>query len=248
MNRILEALALPPESMVNMRVSKKMLAEQAGVAMGDRRVIQNGIESCMWIAALKPENIAVPVFKDDMREYLEIAVISLILRPGVKSTRIQELVHRAVPYPVFLVAQDDTDIILSVGHKRASLGEKNSVVLEILAQTRLQEHEDFLLTALSVARQPKKNMFAFYQGWVACVQAANIAAISGVYAPALTLKGHAEQQAALAEYERLETEIATLTALAKKEKQMPRLVALNEEISRLKHKQHEAAQRLSILH
>ena len=246
MNSVLEALALPPESMVNMRVAKKILAEQADFAAGDRRAMHDGIEACTWVAALKPENIAVPVFKDAQREYLEISVLSLTLRSGAKAaSRIQELVHRAVPYPVLLITQTEAGVIVSGGHKRASLGEKSAVVLEGLVQGEAQGAT--FLAALAVQRQPKKNLFVFYQGWLACIQAVKIAAISGQYAPALTLKGHMEQQGALEEYERLDAEIASLTTQANKEKQVPRLVVLNETISRLRQEKNECAKKLRLL-
>lgn len=246
MNSVLQALDLPPESRVNMRVAKKILAEQAGFATGDRRSLQDGIEACLWVAALKPENIAVPAYKDEQREYLEIAVLSLELRPGAKAAnRIQELVHRAIPYPVLLITQTDSGVMLSVGHKRASLGEKNTVVLESLVQA--QAKEEALLSAMAVSRQPKKNLFAFYQGWLACIQAAKVVGISGQYAPALTLKGQEEQRGILEEYERIEAEITGLAAQAKKEKQVAKLVALNERIALLRQKKQACAKSLRTL-
>jgi hypothetical protein len=40
--------------------------------------------------------------------YLEIAVLTVALRPAAKPTRLIELIHRAIPYPVLLVAQHNT--------------------------------------------------------------------------------------------------------------------------------------------
>lgn len=246
MNSVLQALNLPPESMVNMRVAKKILAEQAGFAAGDRRSLQDSIESCVWIAALKPENIAVPVYRDEQREYLEIAVLSLELRSGARAVnRIQELVHRAIPYPVLLIAQTEGGIVLSIGHKRVSLSEKNMVVLENMVQA--QAENVALLSAMAVPNQPRKNLFAFYQGWLSCIQAAKVAAISGQYAPALTVKGQEEQRAALEEYERLAVEMAGLAAQAKREKQVAKLVALNERIASLRQEKQACAKSLRTL-
>lgn len=246
MKSVLQALILPPESMVNMRVAKKILAEQAGFASGDRRSLQDGIDSCLWVAALKPENIAVPAFKDKQREYLEISVLSLVLRSDAKAVnRIQELVHRAIPYPVLLIAQTEGGIVLSVGHKRASLGERNMVVLENMVQA--QAENAALLSAMAVPNQPRKNLFTFYQGWLACIQAAKVAAISGQYAPALTLKGQEEQRTALEKYERIAVEIAGLVAQAKREKQVAKLVALNERLARLRQEKQACAKSLRTL-
>ena len=59
------------------------------------------------MAALKPTTIGVPAYRDEAREYLEIAVLHLTLRAGAKPPRLIEFIHRAVPYPVLLLAERD---------------------------------------------------------------------------------------------------------------------------------------------
>ena len=89
----------------------------------------------VWVAALKPNNIGVPVFRDDVREYLEIAVLTVVLRAAAKPTRLTELIHRAIPYPVVLVAAHGGTVSLSLAHKRWSQGETGKVVIEEVRRT-----------------------------------------------------------------------------------------------------------------
>ena len=49
-------------------------------------------------AALKPTNIGVPIFRNEEREYLEIALLTVTLRSAAKPNRLIELIHRAIPY------------------------------------------------------------------------------------------------------------------------------------------------------
>ena len=79
---------------------------------------------------LKPATIAVPDYRDAVREYLEIAVLSLVLREEAKSARLLELVHRAVPYPVLLIVMQDRSLSLSLAHKRWSQSEPDKVVVD----------------------------------------------------------------------------------------------------------------------
>src|SRR5882724_11995828 len=102
---LIMALDLPAASRVDQRVPKKLLLENGAPTAADRRSINEGIEELLWVAALKPTTIGVPVYRDDAREYLEIAVLRLTLRGGTKATRLVELVHRAVPYPVLLLTE-----------------------------------------------------------------------------------------------------------------------------------------------
>jgi hypothetical protein len=127
---IIAALALPPETRVDQRVPKKLLVENGAPTAADKRQINEGIEELLWLAALKPTTIGVPEYRDDVREYLEIAVLSLTLRPDARARRLVELIHRAIPYPLLLVAEQSDNLTLSLAHKRWSQGESGKMVLD----------------------------------------------------------------------------------------------------------------------
>src|ERR1035441_3966484 len=93
---VINALALPADARVDQRVPKKLLLEQGAPTAADKRQIQDGIAEMVWVAALKPTNIAVPAFRDDVREYLEIAVLAITLRPAAKPTRLIRSEERRV--------------------------------------------------------------------------------------------------------------------------------------------------------
>ena len=76
----LSALALPQGALVDRRVPKSLLVDNGAPTAADRRRIREGIEELRWAAALKPTTIGVAEFRDGTREYLEIAVLNLILR------------------------------------------------------------------------------------------------------------------------------------------------------------------------
>ena len=82
------------------------------------------------MAVLKPTTIGVAEYRDDAREYLEIAVLQVTLRPGAHADRIIELMHRAVPYPVFLISWKGETQGISLGHKRWSQGDAGKTVVD----------------------------------------------------------------------------------------------------------------------
>ena len=127
---VIAALNLPAGSRVDQRVPKKLLLEHGASTVADKRHINEGIEELHWLAALKPTNISVPVFRDDSREYLEIAVLDLSLSAAARSSRLVELVHRAIPYPILLLSEQGLQIGLSTAHKRWSQGETGKTVLD----------------------------------------------------------------------------------------------------------------------
>src|SRR5690606_28459351 len=134
---LIHALRLPEGCRVDQRVPKKLLLENGAPTASDKRLITEAIEEIQWIAALKPNTIGVPSYRDALREYLEIAVLAVTVRGVVKPasrSRLAELLHRAVPYPVLLLLaapqMEGQSLILSLAHKRWAQNEAAKVVLD----------------------------------------------------------------------------------------------------------------------
>ena len=236
---VISALALPTDARVDQRVPKKLLLEQGAPTAADKRQIQDGIEEMYWIAALKPTNIGVPIFRDEVREYLEIAVLTVTLRAAAKPGRLTELIHRAIPYPVVLVAGDGETVSLSLAHKRWSQGETGKVVIEEIRRTAPFRPdaptavEASFLASLALSSLPARDLFALYRGWLDRFAALEAAQITGAYAPPDSPDRAAALREGLDTHARLQRDIAILRAQAEREKQLNRRVELNLEIKRL---------------
>ena len=236
---VIAALGLPAETLVEQRVAKKLLVENGAPTASDKRQINSGIEELLWHAALKPANLGVPVYRDALREYLEVAILTVTFRPAARSMRLIELIHRAIPYPVLLVAGHGETVSLSVAHKRWSQGEAGKVVIEELRFTTPfrpespTAEESQFLTRLVVGGLPQGNLFALYQGWLDAILALEAAQISGAF----VLPPTAEQSAALRESlnERATglRDLVLLRSQTEKETQLSRRVELNLAIKRL---------------
>ena len=244
------ALDLPTNIRLNQRVPKKLLVENGAPTAADKHRINEGIEEIIWVAALKPSNIGVSEFRDEVREYLEIALLNVTLRPGAKVSRVAELIHRAVPYPVLLVTAQEERLTLSLVHKRWSQGERDRTVLDgELIFADLGDALDAGLArsfqdAMSLTHQPQATIYALYQGWMDTVLALQVASITGGF----TIPGSPERaevwRNALQESVSLEKAITALCAAAAKEKQIPRQVVLNLELKQLKTKLAVAREKL----
>lgn len=234
-----DALHLPASACVDRRVPKKHLMENGAPTAADKRRIGEGIDEVYWLAALKPTTIGVPAFRDATREYLEIAVLSASLRPDAQSTRLAELIHRAVPYPVVLLTAQGGGLALSFAHKRWSQGEAGVTVLDgtlvvaDLGASHSAEVKQAFLRVLPITCQPRESLYGLYQGWIDTMLALLAAGMTGTFAMAGS-REHAEvRRSALAECGRLDAQVASLRATAAKEKQISRQVELNLELKRL---------------
>ncbi|HEY1173343.1 MAG TPA: DUF4391 domain-containing protein [Verrucomicrobiae bacterium] len=234
---VIAALQLPADALVHQRVPKKHLVENGAPTAADKRQINEGIEELLWIAALKPATIGVPTYRDDTREYLEIAVLSLTLREGAKAARLSELIHRSIPYPLFLIVSQAAGLTLSLAHLRWSQGQSGQTVLDgPLTTADLPENTpttSAFLTALNISTQPRQHLHAFYQGWIEAFETYAAASQTGKFTPALDPAAAESRRVALAEFQRLSREITNLRAQADKEKQLNRRVEINLTVNRL---------------
>lgn len=245
---IVLALGLPDGCRVDQRVPKKLLLENGAPTAADKRLINDGIEEIQWVAALKPNTIGVSDYRDDLREYLEIAVLTVTLRGAsdkgqakpTNAIRIKELVHRAVPYPVLLLLKSVESVTLSLAQKRWAQNEAGKIVLDggvvsvVLPDDAPSEAVLSAFTqALSLTSQPQTTLFGLYQGWIDSVQALLAARLTGSFKSADSPEQAAARRAALSRCREIDSQIASLRTSAAKERQMARQVAINMEIKTL---------------
>ena len=235
------------------------LTSRGSATSADRKLLQEQIDEVTWVAALKPTNAGIPVYQDEVRSYLELAVLSVRLRGGCQLAsnpakvspnvaRLAELVHRAIPYPVLLVLDDGARLYLSLVHIRWAQKETDKTVLdgELIQGVLLRKQQltptmstdtmSAFLAALDLSLQPRSDLFNLYQGWINAVLALQSAYVTGVFSVSDS-REHAEaRHQALLELKRLHTEIGRLRSMASKEHQLAKRVEINLEIKRIQGK------------
>lgn len=245
---IIAALQLPEHAQINQRISKKLLIENLMPTASDRKQISDGIEDIYWIAALKPANCGIPEFRDAQREYVEVAVLQMILRPDARTDRLVELLHRAVPHPALLLSTQGSSVQLSFSHKRWAQNEAGKIVLEgtILTQslTLPSQLTIAFLNAMGIDHQPRSNLKAFYQGWIDTLQALQAAQHTGIFRVAQCQLDATTRHVALQVCSELETKILALRGKAQNTQQIARQVELNLQLKQLQRALGEAQAKL----
>lgn len=234
---ILAALGLPSGAIVDQRVPKTLLVENGAPTAADKRHIESGIEEVRWVATLKPTTVGIEAFADEFREYLEVQVLRLTLRAGAPVDRLVELLHRAVPYPVLAVSELGGEVGVSVAHKRRAEREAGRTILdgEVVAAAltgATPSVRDAFTESVALAKQPRLNLRALYQGWVDAIVALLAARRTGALRTVGSPEAIAARQEALQECARRDAEVVRLRTAASKERQMARQVELNLELKR----------------
>lgn len=266
------ALGLPAEVAVDERVPKKVLLEQVVLPAPDRRLVQDGLEELRFLATLKPSLCGVaayhaptiPASANDI-DVIEVVVVSARLRPATPATttRLLELLHRAIPYPMLLLAEtvgpaDDNNggVIISLAHKRPAQNAADRLtLLEVLHSEPLhlappshaaepeavyqadprpkQTGTAAYLASLTLPTVGASHLSALYQSWLDRTVALSAANITGYYCPPATPAQAVALREVLAAHGRLKQEQVTLRSQAAREKQLARRATLNLRLRQL---------------
>lgn len=241
---LLSALALPEPCLLGRRVFKKVLFQKARLGAVDGRVVREDVERVSWEYTVKPELAGVPPYRDEEREYVEIAVLQVELRSAGRDRRVAEALHRAIPYPVCLILASDKEARLSLAHKRFSLAEQGAIVAEEFVHSdpispEMGEIGRAFLARLGFHQQPRADLHALYSGWIGSVTALACARRTGRFTGVPSEENEA-RRALLARCRTLEAAIHEKQAAIRQETQFNRQVELNIEIKQLQTELHAA--------
>lgn len=285
---LIDAFRLPAQALVGQRIPKKLLVEQGAPTAADKRLINDTVDELWWQATIKPGTVGVPAFHAvlsasaapssnggaategatgsdaaaDATDVIELALVSARLRPPTREAqarRLMQLIHRAIPYPVLLVAQAPSGTVLSLAHKRASLGEAGKWVVAEGADTYAFDPaqptaaEAQFMASLALDQLPRSalaDLRALYQAVADRVTALAVAHVTGSYtAPegeeAASGGGAAAQRLALAERGQLLEQLASARNAAAKARQMSQRVDLNLQIQQLQRQLQDIQTRLT---
>ncbi len=233
---IYKYLAIPESCRLGKRVFKRLFFQKTQLGAADKKIFERDVDSILWQYTLKPSTIPVAVYRDDQREYVEIAVMQANLRQPARHQRMAEMIQRAIPYPMLLVLACESRAAISLAGKRFNQADHSKVVAEEFFITdwfspaaATGVAADFL-TDMAIGKLPQTNFYALYNGWMERLIAFQCARFSGQYRLGAPGTDWRARRGRLAECVRIEENITQLRRALKSETQFNRQVELNMRI------------------
>ncbi|CAK2030536.1 DUF4391 domain-containing protein [Vibrio crassostreae] len=195
-DKVCENLALPDSTFLGTRITKKMLVDNNELSSNDKKLVTDVIQSIEWQNTLKPETLNVPIYVTDTVEYIEIAIIRVVLKSDIKNkaklnssslSKVAKLLHTLIPYPVILLLELGEELAISLADKRINQADKSKLVIEHiynsdwLSSTGLTENENNFLNDFSLKNISSLNYFELYQGFISMLIGLETSKISGHY-------------------------------------------------------------------
>ncbi len=165
-------LAIPEPCHLGKRVFKKLFQENAVLGVTDKKAFRDDIDTILWQYTLKPSTIPIQAHEDSEREYLEVAVLEVNLKTRNRTSRIAEVIHRAIPYPLVVVFAHERSCVMSLAHKRFSQAEHGAIVVDEFYATDWidlsapTEPQAAFLDSLAASSLPHTHFYAFYSALV----------------------------------------------------------------------------------
>ncbi|MCY3674575.1 MAG: DUF4391 domain-containing protein [Rhodobacteraceae bacterium] len=227
-----EHMAIPKKCLLNKPLFKKLFLEHAKLDVTDKKALQNDIKKIRWVYTLKPSTVNISAYRDDVREFDEIAIIQIDLTNTSRTQRIAAFVNKAIPYPILLVFKFADTIAISVSDKRINQADKSKRIAqkELLTEwfnpikpNEVQKHfmEDMAIKNLSFV-----NFYAFYSDIINRVIALNSSVHTGSYKVVSAEKTRMRQER-LSQIIDLEREIKDFRSTLNKEIQFNKKLDLN---------------------
>lgn len=92
----------PESAYLHKRVPKKQFLESGELVASDKKLFRENVKNVYWEYTLKPSTCPVLPYRDNEREYLEVAVLQVEMNFQKGHKRIAEIIHRLIPYPLMI--------------------------------------------------------------------------------------------------------------------------------------------------
>lgn len=190
-DKVCDHLKLPDSTFLGTRITKKMLTDNNELSSHDKKLVTDVIQSIEWSNTLKPDTVNISIYATDTVEYLEVAVIRVVLKAGKKHkdrlTNITKLLHTLIPYPVVLLVELQDELAISLADKRINQADKTKLVIEHIYNSdwlhpeKLSANENDFLNDFSLVNISSLNYFELYQDLISMLIGLKASRISGNY-------------------------------------------------------------------
>lgn len=233
-------LAVPETCGLGKRLFKKQFYEYGQLNAADRKAFVEDIETIDWRYTIKPSTINIPKLEDQTHEYLEIAVLQVVLTTIERHARIAAVIQKAIPYPLLIIFVSGSRMAINAAEKRINRADANKIVVETSHETgwidlsKAREEQSAFLSDFRVTKFSYRNLYDFYQDAVERIVALNCAKYSGQYRPPVAnAKPKTDRLEALRQMDKLQQERTETRNKLKKEKNLGTQVSLNTRIKQL---------------
>lgn len=233
--RIAKRLDINSACVIGSTIFKKLFYENAKMSGRDKTIFINQIEKITLLYSFSPDTINLKPYRDEDREYDEIAVILVEVSRETGIQRIQDIIQLNIPYPLVLIFLSGNKLMLNVAHKRINKADESRNTVEKTVNSRWLDIDkmDLLdqqfVDSLYMNRLSFSNCYNFYSDIYNRVILYNLSKYTGDYEGLLGVNPE-DAEKNLKKTTHFDSSIKELRSKMKKEEQLNRRIELNIKI------------------
>lgn len=235
-------LQIPERLLLRKKLPKSFFLKNFDLSTGEKKILSEEISSMQLLANVKPSNSNIPQFRDETYVYEEIQVMSCELNGKHMDSlvaKICNLFHKYIPYPIFLLVEDENGFVVSTCEKRINQSDPNKRTIEAdfmspsISKLYKTDISESFLAMLAFPNLDSSNLLNFYSSYTNAIVQFQAAQLTGVLNKRKGVR-KVEEIELLDEIESLQAEVKRKSTVLKKETQLNKKVALNMEIQELR--------------
>lgn len=186
-NQLCDLLQIPNKARLLQKMSKKTFYDYAELNRKEKKAFIDEIENVHILAQLRPPYPPVPPVQNDMYNISDILVLMVRLKQRGRETAVAEIIHEAIPYPLFIIMEYQGETCFSTALKRLNQNDPTAVVLEEIHITPWFDIEfpdsNFraFLDRIGIKTLPYKDLLTFYRAWDKRIENTVIIALLELY-------------------------------------------------------------------
>lgn len=172
MNLLYKSMNIPESCVVGNTLFKKLFYENASMNIKDKELFKDHINKITWEYSFKSDTINILPYKDDEREYDEIALLGVDLEEDSRYKKIAEIIQKTIPYPLILVMKYNGRILINVAHKRLNKVDETKDTIEEFLYTdwidleNSTERDNHFFESINIRMLSYTNFYKFYSDFV----------------------------------------------------------------------------------
>ena len=228
---------IPASCEVNSTIFKKLFYENTSMSKVDKEIFRKDIDKIIWLYSFKEDTINIRPYKDEVREYEEIAVIEVSILNDTKIKKISEIIQNTIPYPLILVFKYGDKVLFNVAHKRINKANENRNTVEEIIYTDWinflgpSDREKQFIESMNIKRFSFSNFYRFHSDVVDRINIFNASKYQSDF-ETLNTKGAVKVKAIADEIEKLDVKMVKLRSNIKHEVYFNKKIEINIEIKK----------------
>lgn len=236
---IVEILKIPRRCLINQKITKKTLLENAVIKADFKKVVRDDIQELLVVASVSPNTANINSFIDADFCYDEIHLLRVALKKKEALIKSAELLQAAIPYSLVILFQCNDEYCFNIAEKRINQIDNSKRVIGNYTFTEWMSSEDSnfqeFVKSIAFDRISHLHLKAFYEDVTIRIFNLKASSITGDF----QIKSREETGVdiqLLRELNQIKEEIYSLRNILNKEIHFNERVNLNVKIKRLEDK------------